>query len=84
MQCQKYLDVSDRLSGRYLWFGAASGVGFVIRPGEKLHECMITEDDARHTRDHGDYYIIYPDFPWYQHAETAGESVPDGLLQFRD
>ena len=50
-----------------------------IRPGEKLHECMITEDDARHTRDHGDYYIIYPDFPWYQHAETGGAPGPDGF-----
>jgi UDP-N-acetylglucosamine 4,6-dehydratase len=29
-----------------------------IRPGEKLHEIMITEDDARSTIDCGDYYKI--------------------------
>jgi UDP-N-acetylglucosamine 4,6-dehydratase/5-epimerase len=29
-----------------------------IRPGEKLHEAMITEDDARWTVDAGDRYII--------------------------
>jgi UDP-N-acetylglucosamine 4,6-dehydratase len=50
-----------------------------IRPGEKLHECMITEDDARQTRDHGNYYIIYPDFPWYDPKDLAGDPVPDGF-----
>ncbi|MCK5444110.1 MAG: UDP-N-acetylglucosamine 4,6-dehydratase (inverting), partial [Rhodospirillaceae bacterium] len=29
-----------------------------IRPGEKLHEAMITEDDARSTVDMGDRYVI--------------------------
>jgi len=33
-----------------------------IRPGEKLHEVMITEDDARTTFDAGDRYIIQPAF----------------------
>jgi UDP-N-acetylglucosamine 4,6-dehydratase len=31
-----------------------------IRPGEKLHEVMITEDDARMTLDLDDRYIICP------------------------
>jgi UDP-N-acetylglucosamine 4,6-dehydratase/5-epimerase len=31
-----------------------------IRPGEKLHEVMITTDDARTTRDLGDRYVILP------------------------
>lgn len=30
-----------------------------IRPGEKLHELMITEDDARSTFEHDDYFTIY-------------------------
>ncbi len=32
-----------------------------IRPGEKLHEIMITEDDARHTREFDDRYAILPE-----------------------
>lgn len=32
-----------------------------IRPGEKLHETMITAEDARHTIDIGDYYVIKPE-----------------------
>ena len=33
-----------------------------IRPGEKLHEMMITEDDARSTVELGDRYVILPSF----------------------
>jgi UDP-N-acetylglucosamine 4,6-dehydratase len=32
-----------------------------IRPGEKLHELMIGEDDARLTLDCGDRYVLQPD-----------------------
>lgn len=32
-----------------------------IRPGEKLHEVMITEDDARNTVELSDRYVILPD-----------------------
>ena len=31
-----------------------------IRPGEKLHEVMVPEDDARHTLEHDDYFTILP------------------------
>lgn len=31
-----------------------------IRPGEKLHECLLTEDEAREARDLGDRYAILP------------------------
>lgn len=33
-----------------------------IRPGEKLHEVMITEDDARATISLGDRYVLLPSF----------------------
>ena len=36
-----------------------------IRPGEKLHEMMISADDARSTRDLGDRYAIEPAFVEY-------------------
>lgn len=31
-----------------------------IRPGEKLHEVMIPEDDSRHCYEFGDFYLIEP------------------------
>jgi UDP-N-acetylglucosamine 4,6-dehydratase len=46
-----------------------------IRPGEKLHELMIGEDDARRTRDMGSYYVVQPMFPWWNDGNVA-EGVP--------
>ena len=37
-----------------------------IRPGEKLHEMMISEDDARATIEFSDRYIIEPMFEFWQ------------------
>ncbi|GIO10580.1 UDP-N-acetylglucosamine 4,6-dehydratase (inverting) [Cohnella xylanilytica] len=44
-----------------------------IRPGEKLHEAMITEDDARKTVEFDDYFIIKPEQPvWLSEGESYG------------
>ncbi len=32
-----------------------------IRPGEKIHEILLTEDESRHSREFDDYYIIEPE-----------------------
>ncbi|WP_249663937.1 polysaccharide biosynthesis protein, partial [Lysinibacillus sp. D4B1_S16] len=51
-----------------------------IRPGEKLHEAMIMEDDARHTREFYTYYVIQPQFSWWSHDYvTEGNTLPDGF-----
>lgn len=43
-----------------------------IRPGEKLHEVMITEDDARATIELPDRYIVEPLFEfWNRTSHTA-------------
>lgn len=31
-----------------------------VRPGEKMHEVLVSEDEMRRTVDEGDHYIIYP------------------------
>jgi UDP-N-acetylglucosamine 4,6-dehydratase len=52
-----------------------------IRPGEKLHEVMITEDDARATVVLPDRYIIVPPGEEVRsHYEALGAAaVPDGF-----
>ena len=35
------------------------------RPGEKLHETMISNDDAHNTIEMQDYYVIKPEFDWF-------------------
>jgi UDP-N-acetylglucosamine 4,6-dehydratase len=46
-----------------------------IRPGEKLHETMLSEDDARYAVEYDDYYAVLPN------PETAvfhRDALPDG------
>jgi UDP-N-acetylglucosamine 4,6-dehydratase/5-epimerase len=38
-----------------------------IRPGEKLHEVMITEDDSRQTYELPDRFVIEPAFAYWTH-----------------
>ena len=38
-----------------------------IRPGEKIHECLITENEARHAVEYSDFFVIIPDHPWWSY-----------------
>lgn len=56
-----------------------------IRPGEKLHEAMIMEDDARHTVEFDTYYVIQPEFPfWSSKYAEGGKELPDGFSYTSD
>jgi len=46
-----------------------------IRPGEKLHEIMITRDDARDTIEYDDRYVILPSFKFWGHANPNPENA---------
>ena len=49
-----------------------------IRPGEKLHELMIGEDDARRGVDDGDHFTLLPEFPWWN-GGSPGTPLPEGF-----
>jgi UDP-N-acetylglucosamine 4,6-dehydratase/5-epimerase len=56
-----------------------------IRPGEKLHEAMITEDDSRHTVEYNDYYVIHPEFTWWDKDYIKdGKPLPEGFSYTSD
>ncbi len=57
-----------------------------IRPGEKLHEVMITEDDARNTVEFSDRYVIEPNpVAWTGHVLRDGAvPVEDGFRYASD
>ena len=55
-----------------------------IRTGEKLHEEMISIDDARRTIDIGDRYVIQPEFGWWGNDHLEGASVPEGFAYTSD
>ena len=53
-----------------------------IRPGEKLHEVMITEEDSRTTLELNDRYVIEPAFAWWRrdtYLDNGARSVVDGF-----
>ncbi len=58
-----------------------------VRPGEKLHEVMITEDNARLTLEHDDHFVIQPEFEWWDGALSAkavGKPVAEGFRYASD
>lgn len=51
-----------------------------IRPGEKLHEVMITEDDSRNTFEFEDRYVIEPSFVfWKRESLKSGVRVKENF-----
>lgn len=56
-----------------------------IRAGEKLHEILLTEEEARHTKDFGAYFLIEPEHPfWKKDNYTGGTQLPDGFRYTSD
>lgn len=55
-----------------------------IRPGEKLHEAMIMEDDARHTVEFDSYYVIQPELAWWSKDNGYGKPLPEGFAYTSD
>jgi UDP-N-acetylglucosamine 4,6-dehydratase len=50
-----------------------------IRPGEKLHEVLITKEEAMHTIELDTHYIIKPEFKYWRENEEnhGGKKVSD-------
>ncbi|PKL70355.1 MAG: UDP-N-acetylglucosamine 4,6-dehydratase (inverting) [Methanomicrobiales archaeon HGW-Methanomicrobiales-1] len=56
-----------------------------IRPGEKLHEVLLTEDEARHSREFDNYYVIEPELEfWDKNAFSHGKIPPEGFRYSSD
>jgi len=51
-----------------------------IRPGEKLNEVLITEDEARHTKEFEGFFVIEPEFHWWRKGNhSGGKKLKDGF-----
>lgn len=56
-----------------------------IRSGEKLHESMISSDEAHQAVDLGDRFAILPAHPWWSQNNWAiGKALPDGFSYSSD
>lgn len=51
-----------------------------IRSGEKLHEVLVSEDEARQTLELDDMYVVQPHHPWWFEGQwKEGKPLPDGF-----
>jgi len=59
-----------------------------IRPGEKLHEVMITQDDSINAAEFDNHYVIQPSANWWDSKSylerTGGKAVPDNFSYSSD
>jgi UDP-N-acetylglucosamine 4,6-dehydratase len=51
-----------------------------IRPGEKLHELLVSPDEAWHTLEFPDLFVIQPAHPWWKIGRwSGGKPLPEGF-----
>ncbi|MEJ7601888.1 MAG: UDP-N-acetylglucosamine 4,6-dehydratase (inverting) [Kofleriaceae bacterium] len=57
-----------------------------IRPGEKLHEVLISSEEARRTSDLGDVLVVWPEFQFHQSLASVhpGRPVPEDFVYSSD
>jgi UDP-N-acetylglucosamine 4,6-dehydratase/5-epimerase len=57
-----------------------------IRPGEKLHELLLTSDENRHATVVDDVYVVLPEHPWWtDHRHWMdGKPLEDGFVYSSD
>ena len=47
-----------------------------LRSGEKLHEVLVSSDEARHAVEYDSMYVICPDNPWVRNQHLAKDGHP--------
>jgi UDP-N-acetylglucosamine 4,6-dehydratase len=55
-----------------------------IRPGEKLHECLLAQEECPRTRDVGPLLVIEPEFASWSKPESAGTPLASGYTYTSD
>ena len=56
-----------------------------IRPGEKLHEVLLSEDEARNALEVDEMYIVQPSHPWWKPENwISAKPLPDGFRYTSD
>jgi len=56
-----------------------------IRPGEKLHESLLSDHEGAHTVEFDDMYVVQPEFDWWTHSHWEhGKRLADGFRYTSD
>lgn len=55
------------------------------RPGEKIHESLVSSDESRYALEFDDMFVIKPMFPWWDKANWPdGKSLPEEFVYTSD
>ena len=55
------------------------------RPGEKMHEDLITDDEGRHALEFEDFFVIEPEHYWWKPKNWSdGKPLPEGFTYTSD
>ena len=54
------------------------------RPGEKLHEILLTESEAAHTKEFDNHFIVEPEFDFWQKDDIGGKPLPENFSYSSD
>lgn len=75
----KIMDLADAIAP-----GAKTKV-IGIRPGEKIHEVLVTEDEAKHSREFSSFFVIEPEHSfWHKGNLKGGKNLPEGFKYTSD
>ena len=56
-----------------------------IRPGEKLDECLLTEEEVRHTIEFEDFFVVTPQRSWWKSKKwDQGKNLPEDFCYTSD
>lgn len=56
-----------------------------IRPGEKIHECLLTEDEVRNSLEFKDYFVYQIKHQWFERKYLkGGKPLPEGFSYSSD
>jgi len=56
-----------------------------IRPGEKLHEVLVSEEESRHTLEFENFFVIEPEYSWWSGENwVRGKRLKDGFKYSSD
>ena len=78
MKCLRIIDLAEvmieELSPKYGFKPENVKIKIIgVRPGEKLHELLMTKEEAQHAEDHGDMFILRPGIT------TPNIIIPEGI-----
>ena len=65
LRAMKLLDLAMEIA-RFHGVTGCSYRQIGTRPGEKVHEVLLPHDEALHTLDMGDHYMVQPAFNWWR------------------